>query len=149
MNEQQNPNDYPGMILTEESKHYLVQTAKWARFLAIVGFVMVGFLVIVAFFAGAFLAALDSDEELSAIGTGSLTALYLVLAIVYFFPVWYLFRFANRTREAIKDEDSELLAAGLEQLKACIKFVGILTIIVLVFYFLAIFALLFTGFPGF
>jgi len=131
-------------VVTEAAWTYLTEIAKWARFLAIVGFIFLVVLVIIALFMGSIMGATMSeidDEAAGAMGAlmgGGMTALYLLMAALYFFPTWYLYRFATRTKQALASSDSELLAGGLEQLKSCFKFMGILMIIVLAFYALGI-----------
>ncbi|HSI90761.1 MAG TPA: hypothetical protein VK927_06555, partial [Adhaeribacter sp.] len=41
--------------LSPEIKDYLLETAKWGKFLGIVGYIFVGLLVLTAIFAGTFL----------------------------------------------------------------------------------------------
>ena len=45
-----------GFIITESSKVYLAETAKWANFLAILGFIFIAIIVILAFGMGAVMA---------------------------------------------------------------------------------------------
>ena len=45
-----------GLQLNDSAKGFLKEIAKWAYFLSILGYVGVGFIVLVAFFAGAFFA---------------------------------------------------------------------------------------------
>lgn len=120
---------------------YLADTVKWAKFLAIVGFVMVGFIVIVALFAGSMLSSLGSlDPQLgggAALGGGLLTVVYLIVAIIYFIPCLYLYRFAQRTGDALNAKNQELLNEGLGNLRSLYKFMGILTAIVIGLYVLA------------
>ena len=126
-------NDQQELVLTEEAKSHLFQAAKWARFLAIVGFIMVGLMVLLGLFSSVFISAFES-EEFSAFPSALFTGLYVVIAAVYFFPTYYLFRFASRTRDALSEDDSDLLEGGLEQLKSCFRFMGILVIIMLALY---------------
>ena len=141
-----NMND--GFVITEASRGYLRETAKWAKFLAIVGFVIMGFLVLFGLFFGAIMGSTMSgleDAGLGAgIGAGAFGAIYVVMALLYFFPTLYLYRFATRTKQALLDSDSEGLAWGLEQLKSTFKFMGIMMIVILALYALMfLFAIVF------
>jgi len=128
------------------SSAYLNETAKWAKFLAIVGFIMCGLIVIVAFFAGSIFSAAFSragqEGGLSAatggIGGGFITVIYILVALLYFFPCLFLFKFASKMKVALRTNDQEQLADSFKNLKACFRFLGILTIIVLSFYALAL-----------
>ena len=129
-----------GLEVTELAKSYLREASKWARFLAIIGFVSLGLLVLMGIIfsvsmSSGITAGLPEEEEISSGMLGaSMSFMYLLLALLYFFPTLYLYRFATRTRDALTTEDSLLLEGGLEQLKACFKFIGILMAIFMAFY---------------
>lgn len=127
------------LSIDSSSKQYLSEAAKWARFLAIVGFVGLGVLVLSGIFASVMFSRL---EETTRFGTrsvgggfmGATTAImYIILAVIYFFPLLYLLRFANAMRAALTADDQERLVVSFQNLKACFRYVGIITIIVIAF----------------
>jgi hypothetical protein len=124
--------------LNESAKGFLRETAKWAYFLSIVGFIGIGLLMIGAIFAGAFLATMGSViPGASAMGSsfGAIIGVfYFILAAIYFFPVYYLFKFASNAKKAFRDNDTEALTNSLEYLKSHYKFIGIFMIAILVLY---------------
>lgn len=122
--------------LNNHAVNFLRETAKWANFLSIIGFIGVGFLVIVALFFGTFFANLSADLPVGVGGT-FITVIYLIMAGLYFFPIYYLNRFAGNMKRALQMEDEDTLTKGLEYLKSHYKFIGILTIIMLSFYVLS------------
>ncbi|NDP26725.1 MAG: hypothetical protein GZ087_04760 [Flavobacterium sp.] len=128
--------------LNESAKGFLKETAKWAYFLSILGFIGIGFIVLAAFFAGALFAFLGNlNREMANVGLmggGFISALYLVIAALYFFPIYYLHKFASNAKVALKNNDSETLANSFEYLKSHYKFIGILALITLCFYALII-----------
>jgi len=128
------------MGLTTASKSYLMETAKWAKFLSIVGFIMIGILVIFAFVFGTVMSNMPEFDEIpgmAGIGGVFITVLYLIMALLYFFPTLYLFRFATKTKIALESSNPEDLTGGLENLKSTFKFMGIMMAVVLGFYALA------------
>lgn len=124
--------------LDQSAKDFLKETAKWAYFLSILGFVAVGLFVVIAIFAGAIFSAFGSTMPGTGAFTGSfgvmMSIMYLVLAAIYFFPVFYLFKFSSNAKKAFRENDSEVLTASFGYLKSHYKFVGILTISMLVLY---------------
>jgi hypothetical protein len=60
--------------------------------------------------------------------------IYFGIALLYFFPVYYLYMFARKTKNAILCNDNQMLAEGFSKLKSHYKFVGILTLIIVGFY---------------
>jgi hypothetical protein len=119
--------------LDQEATGYLGETARWGKFFAIIGFIGCGFIVILAFSIGALMSY--SYDRMGAVGaaaavpSGLLTVLYLGIAVLYFFPLLYLYRFSVKMLVALKNHDQPLLNQSLRNLKACYKFLGIMTII--------------------
>ncbi|GAB3824269.1 hypothetical protein [Pontibacter rugosus] len=122
---------------------YLREAAKWGKFLAIVGFVVIGLMVVMALFAGAFMGAMmdgmsGATGGAGAIGSGFLVVLYLLFALLYFFPVLYLYRFSSKAQQGVNLESPQAIAEAFKNLKSLLKFMGILTIIMIAFYGLAL-----------
>ncbi|NLP57296.1 DUF5362 family protein [Lutibacter sp. B1] len=122
--------------LSKKAKTNLSETGKWVYFLSIIGFCFIGLIVIIALFAGTLLSTIGGDESPFPFPGIFISILYLLMGLVYFFPIYYLFNFANNIKKAIEKKDSESLDKALENLKSHYKFVGILTIIMLAFYVL-------------
>lgn len=138
------------LSIDPSSKEHLTEAARWARFLAIVGFVFLGFLVLAGLLLSLTFSRLDTygDPTFRTGGLGAMMGagtivLYIILAAVYFFPLLYLLRFANAARAALASNDQELLVQSFLNLKRFLRYVGILTIIALAFMaFSFIFSLL-------
>ena len=157
MDQNQSPSIF-GLGVDPESKAHLAEVARWARFLAIVGFVMCGLIVLAGFFAGSLMSSMTSRYptgfgrayRMNSSMSTMISVLYILFAILYFFPCLYLFRFANFMKAAIASEDQENLNKSFLNLKAMFKFVGILTIIIISLYVLAIiFAVIGASMAGF
>jgi hypothetical protein len=130
--------------VNESAKGFLKEAAKWAYFLSILGYIGVGFIVIAAIFAGAIFTTIGHMMPLEQMGMFSsafgiiMTVVYLLIAALYFFPIYYLNRFSSNLKTALRDNNSEKLANSFEYLKSHYKFIGILALIVLCFYALII-----------
>ena len=120
--------------LTSEAKSYLKETAKWAFFLSIVGFVGIAFLVIFALFATTIFGGIPQTAEIPFDLGKFIAILYLILAAIYLFPVYYLMQFANKMKAALSLKEDEILTASFEMLKSHYKFLGVFTIIILSLY---------------
>jgi len=133
--------------LDESAKSFLKETAKWAYFLAIMGFVAIAFIVLLAIFAGTIFSSMSSTVPgMGAMG-GSfaviISVVYIIIAVIYFFPVYYLFKFGSNAKAAFRENDSEALTASFGYLKSHYKFIGIFTISIFVLYgLIAVFAVL-------
>jgi heme/copper-type cytochrome/quinol oxidase subunit 2 len=77
-------------------------------------------------------------------GTGSVTIIYLALAVIYFSLSLFLYRFSIRIKAAVREHNSAQLEDGLKNLKSYWKLAGILTVVVLSLYVLFfVFSILF------
>jgi hypothetical protein len=63
---------------------------------------------------------------------------YFLLMLIWFFPVMFLFRFSKKINTAVAGNDQAALNASFQNLKACFRYVGIITLVVLAIYALVI-----------
>ena len=121
------------LLINSISQDNLNSAAKWGKFLAIVGFVFIGLMVLVGIIVQSLPSSLTSygygNPVLKYIGI-----IYLILGIVLFFPCLYLLKFSNKMQEAIRSSNQESLDNAFINLKAMFKFYGIVTIVILCFY---------------
>ena len=133
--------------LSSDDKGYLETAAKWAKFLAIMGFIGCGIMVLAAFsmFAmGSALSSLPSSEGSPAMlgmggrmfGTG-LGLVYLLITLPFFFTCLYLYRFASKTQESLYSSNLTATEAFLN-LRNYFRFRGYLVIGIIVLYLLVI-----------
>lgn len=124
--------------LTDEANSYLKETAKWAYFLSILGFVGIGFIVLIALFFGTIFSKLDSfggnSSTIPMMAGSFITVLYLIIAVIYFFPVYYLFQFSSKAKTALSNENQEQLTECFQYLKSHYKFMGIMALIMISLY---------------
>ncbi len=124
-----------GLKLNNHAKEFLKEAAKWTKFLSIVGFIAIGLLVVVALFFGAIFSSLSGFGD-AGLGGGFITVIYLLVAVLYFFPVYYMYKFSVNMKSALRENDEDTLTKAFEYLKSHYKFIGILTIIMISFYLL-------------
>lgn len=124
--------------LDQTAKDFLKETAKWAYFLSILGFIGIGFMVLIGIFAGTIFSTFGNAMGGMGGFGGTFGALmgffYVFIAAVYFFPVYYLNKFATNAKRAFRDNDSEALSNSLGYLKSHYKFIGILMLAILALY---------------
>lgn len=130
----------------QTGRSHLAEAGRWAKFLAIIGFIGCAFIVLIGLFFGSFIGMFSSQyganpyNDISASGSGfgaAMAVYYIVIALIYFFPCLFLFRFANKMKTALASNDQEVLNASFQNLKATFRFLGIITIIMLAFVVLA------------
>jgi uncharacterized membrane protein len=139
-----------GLGIEPATKAHLSEAARWAKFLAIVGFVLIGLLVVVAIFFGSvfsFVSSRSGGSDFQRAGYegivgGFVMFMYIIVAAIYFFPCLFLFRFSVKMKTALAANDQETLNTSFQNLKKMFRFVGILTIIGLALFALQFFFLL-------
>ena len=127
------------LTINSTAKNFLKETSKWAKFLSIIGFVLIGLMLVFAVFATTIfdLAAKMQPDMPESLGL-VMTITYLVLAIIYFFPVYYLFKFSTKMKSALATKNEDTLMKAFEMLKSHYKFIGVFTVITLSLYALVI-----------
>ncbi|WP_412463926.1 hypothetical protein [Flavobacterium mekongense] len=135
-NENQSQFDAFELHLNQTALDYLRESAKWSMFLAILGFVGVGFLALMAIIMTSVMSAMPETPGPFGAVKGIVSILYIVIAVIYLFPIYYLYRYASNTKKAIYSKDSALLTDALGALKSHHKFLGIAAIIIISLYIL-------------
>lgn len=112
---------------------FLKESAKWSKFLAIVGFVGIGLMILAGFFMMFGMSSLGASNNMP-FSMAAFSLVYLILAAVYFFPVYYLYQYGAKTTLALRSKNQQLLTDGLGNLKSHHKFLGIFTLILISIY---------------
>lgn len=127
-------------------RSHLSDTARWGRFLAIMGFIGSGLILLAVIFLlanpGQFPQGFG-EESGGARFAPVAFVIYMIIAIVlYFLPCLFLFRFATKMKRALATESQEELTISFQNLKVLFRYVGVLTIIVLSIYAIVILVLI-------
>ena len=116
---------------------HLKEISSWSYFLSIVGFVGIGFMILVGIFFGTVMGSLPTNPyEGLGINTGYFGLIYVVIAAFYFFPVLYLFNFSRKMKSALQNKSNDDLTSAFANLKSHYKFIGIFTIVIISLYLL-------------
>ena len=128
-------NQHPenSIIINSEVKDYLLQTSKWAKFLAIMGYVGVALLILIAL-VFVFGSSLISEYSYSLPSMGYVSYLYLIIAVAYYFPISYLYKFSVEMKKGLDSNDEQSITLAFKNLKSLFRFMGIFTIVVLSLY---------------
>lgn len=126
---------------------YLSEAAKWGKFLSVLGFIIIAIILIcgvIFAFEGNSLSSADLESDFQTLNlpqssVGIIFGVYfLVIAIAYFFPCLYLYYFSTKMQAAIRNNDQITLNRSFQNLKSLFKFFGVLTIIALCIWVIAI-----------
>lgn len=102
------------------------QTQPWARLMGILGFISVAFMIVTGLGAGVVGIVTRSPQA------AVFLIVYPLMALLYVFPSLYLIRYANRIRDFVGQRQPAQLEAALDAQRAFWKFIGVLTLVMLV-----------------
>ncbi|MCX6248394.1 MAG: hypothetical protein NTW10_11740 [Bacteroidetes bacterium] len=131
--------------LAGETILHMNEIRKWAQFLSILGFVTIGLLLLIGiimivaslFVASSIGSALQYDQ-FGLIGP-LMGVFYFIFAVIYFFPVFYLYRFSQHAKHSLvhigmAESSTEQMSKAIAYLKKHYRYIGIMTIILLATY---------------
>ena len=125
--------DENSFISNYKINDYLIETSKWGKFLAIVGYIGMGILLLVAIYM---MFGFSKISNLS--GTrfpmGILGFIYIIIGAIYYFPVNYLYKYSVQIKKGLISKDITTITSGFQNLKSLFKFMGIFTIVILSIY---------------
>lgn len=127
----------PDMLLGQQAQYDLQQAGKWAKFIAIMGFIGCGLIALVALFAGtifAFMGRMSPNPGPFAVMGPLLGIPYMMIAVVMFFFNYYLYQFGSYVHKGVAFIDNGLISKGISRLKSYLKLKGIILIIILCLY---------------
>ena len=130
------------------------ETAKWGKFLSIIGFIGIGLMVFIILglliFGGVAMSSIDGFGLMGGMGFGFVAVFYGFMIALYFIPTLYLYRYSTKMKIALDANDQESLSHSFRNLKSLYKFWGIFTAIIIGFYVLIfLFALIGGGLGAF
>ena len=125
------PNDFLSseneLQISGETSGYLIETSKWAKFIAITFYILTGLALLVTLVWGSYVFNTLSSYRRSAGDELTIAVVALILVAVVVGVTWYfLLSFANKMRVGIETENIEQVNSGLNALKIHFIIVGIL-----------------------
>jgi hypothetical protein len=125
------------LTITSTAKGFLKETAKWCKFLSVLGFVGLGLLFLSSFFISSVYSNMPQAAAMPFNLGIVMTVVYILIIAIYIFPLYYLYQFSLKLKKALLSKDDKILADAFEMLKSHYKFIGVFTIIMLSIYILA------------
>jgi hypothetical protein len=130
--------------LDQTSINYLNEASRWSRFLSILGFIYCGLMLLGGVFVGSIMSRLPGingdNSAMQMMSSGVFGFIFFCGALIMFFPTLFLYNFSTKIRKAFRNNDQSVLSESFKNLKSFFKFYGIIAIIGLSFYALAIVA---------
>lgn len=127
------------LSLTHDGVKDLKSTKGWVLFLAIVGIVMTGLMVLLAIFT-IFMGAMM--EEQTGVPVWVLSLVYILSAGISIIPIVFMLKFSKFAKQAYDQNDNKAFNNAVKGLKSLFKSVGIITICSISVYVIAIFVII-------
>lgn len=132
-----------GMNINEQAVDALRESAKWSTFLAILGFIGIGFMILAALLMGSITSIMPDSSPYGGVNPfgamkGVISIFYAIMAAIYFMPVYYLYKYASEMKNALMVRNSEMVSNALVHLKSHHKFLGIMMIVLISLYIILI-----------
>jgi len=127
---------------------HLSVAIRWSKLLAIFGIVLCGLLFIVGFVLAIMHRPVNGysrpglNYQFNSASTRTTTStgiVYIIISVLHFFPSLFLLQFSNKMYDALARENQTLLNDSLQSLKKIFRYLGILSISVLVLYIVIFF----------
>ena len=133
--EMQIPDEH-SFIGNKEINDYLLETSRWGKILAIVGYVGIGLVVLIALamIFGATLFSKMMPGFPMGFPMGLMAVPYLLFALLYYFPVNYLHRYSKEIKRGLQSKEMPTVTVAFRNLKSLFKFMGVFMLVVLSIY---------------
>lgn len=129
MEESTNNTSIFNLQIDEDGQSYLLELAKWSRFLGILGYIGLGLLVIFSLsFAYAF------ADNLTGLQGYWIAVFYVLFASIYVYPVYAIYKSGKLIKEGLYLHDQLIFNEGLKYIKNSFRYIGILTIVIMGIY---------------
>lgn len=139
-------NPAPELKLDETAKAYLLETARWAKFISILGFIFLGFYMIGGI---AYAYIIISSPELSTmtkgIGATGMFLFYALFGFIIIYPVFALYKYTVLIKHAIKNTDTMTMNDAFRYHRNYYRYNGIITIILIGLYALVFIIMIIIG----
>lgn len=122
------------MIIDETGKTHFLEMAKWTKFLAIMGFIMMGIMIVAGLFMGSIFASIPGYNAVGALSGIGFAIVYTLISAIYFYPIYALYKFSTLIKPALAYNDTTMFNEAIAYKKNMFKYMGIMTIIILAMY---------------
>ncbi|MBN1108875.1 MAG: hypothetical protein JXR66_02830 [Bacteroidales bacterium] len=126
--------------ICEETIRDLNTIRKWSMFFSILGFIAIGLMFTIGIAAGIFLLIFDTGPAILGMPEWIVIIIIFALTALFFFPLYFLNRFAHHTGSAVKKTDKTEIREAFRNLRNYCIYMGILVILLLATYFIVFLA---------
>lgn len=128
--------DIFSMEVDDVAKSSFLEMARWTKFLAILGFIFLGLMLIGCVFFGVAVSNMPIYGSMlgGSNATGIMIVYFVIIAGINFYPIYALLKYSTSIRTALAANDKTKFNEAIGYLKSMFKYIGILMIIILAIY---------------
>lgn len=123
----------------DTAKAYMLEGARWGKFIAIVGFISIGLMLVV--FSIMMIVMSSVGSNMGAVSGGNLPfsttwifLLYIIILLISFYPTFSLFKYSQKVKSSINTMNTADFNTAYRHLRNLLKFYGIMIIVGLALY---------------
>lgn len=127
--------------IDSDAKNNFLDMARWTKFLAILGFVVQGLILVLGIFASLFInrfyeayGGASPFANLGAAGPVAVMAIFLLIITVYIYPTYMLMKYSTTIKAALLNDNKEQFNTAIRCLKNVFRYIGVLVLVVLAIY---------------
>ncbi|MBN2616641.1 MAG: hypothetical protein JXR71_13190 [Bacteroidales bacterium] len=132
------------IYLDQQALVHLNETRNWTLFLAIMGFIAIGLLILAGIIVSLVFNTMKTPAMPGFFGV-LYPVLFIVLGVLYFFPAYFLMQFSKFSSMTLRERSTELFSKAMKYLKYYYRYTGILVIVVISFYLIFFVVAFFMG----
>lgn len=132
----QTENTHNDIRIDDVARYNMLEMGRWGKFLAIVGFIIMALMILLSVVVMVAMPAMYTENAATGglFGGFFLLLIYIVLAALYFYPTWALYKYSAGIKHALAHNDQHLFNMAFGHLKGAIKYIGIVTLVMLCIY---------------
>lgn len=115
--------------ITPRMIELLRKTRPWVLFLAVLGLIVTVLVVVLGFGFGVVMLASGENQEMAVLGV-----IYLFMALIYFFPCYYLLKYAAAIKSLVGGGGTAAMEEALARQYSFWRLIGILTLVLFGLY---------------
>jgi hypothetical protein len=128
------------LIVNDYSKAYLLETSKWANFLAIISSIIIFFFILICLFVLTFsTAAMSFLPDVPYAAFAGMIISILVWLGIMIYPILSLFRFSAKAKSAIERNNNNELQEAFRNQRNTFRYYGVIVILGLILNIISFF----------
>lgn len=138
MNYKEQNNIFDEVQISAHARSLFLNIARWTKFLSILGFILIGLMLIVftaaIFISGNGEALMGGRNVFGMLGRAGSFLFVLVMLALYLYPTLMLYGYSTKIKRSFNSNNQDDFVSAIKNLKSFFQFFGVLAVLCLVLY---------------